>query len=124
MYSGRQAAAGGHVPTGYSDSKLVQALVCQELAGRLARDGRDTRLSCYSVCPGWCYTGLARNLHISPLKKVTCYNIDLETKPEPLNHGKDFALESHFLIIQPLGILNIICSPCSPLLNLSPVSSC
>ena len=55
--------ASGHVPIGYSDSKLMNALFVRELAAR-------QRLKVVCVSPGWCRTNLSRNLNISWARKL------------------------------------------------------
>ena len=60
--SGRLPEPGrrSHAPTGYCDSKLMNVLFTKELASRRAGRG----LTAVSVCPGWCYTNLARHTGI------------------------------------------------------------
>jgi len=53
-------------PTGYCDSKMMNALFTKELAVRL--QGKGVTAVC--LCPGWCYTQLARHVHIPIYKKV------------------------------------------------------
>jgi len=53
-------------PTGYCDSKLMNALFAKELAVRLQGKGVNT----VALCPGWCYTQLARHVHIPAYKKI------------------------------------------------------
>ena len=53
-------------PTGYCDSKLMNALFTKELAVRLQGKGVST----VCLCPGWCYTQLARHVHIPAYKKI------------------------------------------------------
>ena len=56
---GRQAEGKhSHVPTGYSDSKLMNALFVKELAART--QGRGITAVCIS--PGWCKTELSREV--------------------------------------------------------------
>jgi len=55
-----------HAPTGYCDSKLMNALFTKELAVRLQGKGVST----VALCPGWCYTQLARHVHIPVYKKL------------------------------------------------------
>lgn len=67
--NGRKVKPGeksGHAPTGYSDSKLMNYLCCKELAERL----QGSSVTTYCVCPGWCYTELARNVSIGFLAKL------------------------------------------------------
>jgi len=63
---GRQPVPGSKTfaPTGYCDSKLMNALFAAEL-GR-----REPWLRAVSVCPGWCYSQLARHVNIPLYKKV------------------------------------------------------
>jgi len=65
---GRQPEPGSksHAPTGYCDSKLMNALFAKELAVRLQGKGVST----VALCPGWCYTQLARHVHIPAYKKI------------------------------------------------------
>ena len=51
-------------PTGYCDSKLMNALFVKELANR------DEKITTVAVCPGWCNTDLARNVDIPFYKKL------------------------------------------------------
>jgi len=53
-------------PTGYCDSKLMNALFTKELSVRL--QGKGVTSVC--LCPGWCYTQLARHVHIPFYKKI------------------------------------------------------
>ncbi len=46
------------------------SVLFQELAKTLDASGRSSRLSCYSACPGWCYTNLARDLNLGFIQKV------------------------------------------------------
>ena len=55
-----------HAPSGYCDSKLMNALFTRELASRVAGKG----VGAVCVCPGWCYTDLARHTGINFMKKV------------------------------------------------------
>ena len=55
-----------HAPSGYCDSKLMNALFARELASRVAGKG----VGSVSVCPGWCYTDLARHTGINIWKKI------------------------------------------------------
>lgn len=55
----------GHAPIGYCDSKLMNALFVKELAVRT--QGRGIMSVC--LCPGWCYTQLARHVPIPFYKK-------------------------------------------------------
>jgi len=66
--AGRQPEPGSRsfAPTGYCDSKLMNALFTKELAGRTA--GRGVTAVC--LCPGWCYTQLARHTNIPTYKKL------------------------------------------------------
>jgi len=53
-------------PTGYCDSKRMNALFTKELAVRL--QGKGVTAVC--LCPGWCYTQLSRHVHIPMYKKI------------------------------------------------------
>merc|ERR1712013_180944 len=55
-----------HAPSGYCDSKLMNALFTRELASRVAGKG----VGAVCVCPGWCYSDLARHTGINFMKKV------------------------------------------------------
>jgi NAD(P)-dependent dehydrogenase (short-subunit alcohol dehydrogenase family) len=55
----------GFAPTGYCDSKLMNALFTKQLAART-----EGRMTSVCVCPGWCYTSLARSVSIPLYKKV------------------------------------------------------
>lgn len=59
-------AKNNFAPTGYCDSKMMNALFARELGSRLG----ETGVKCVTVCPGWCYTNLARHVKVSFLKKV------------------------------------------------------
>lgn len=56
----------GHAPIGYCDSKLMNALFVRELAVRT--QGRGITAVC--LCPGWCYTQLARHVAMPLYKKL------------------------------------------------------
>jgi len=56
-------AKGGFAPTGYCDSKLMNALFTKELAAR-------TGLPTMCCCPGFCYTQLSRNVSMPTYKKI------------------------------------------------------
>jgi len=53
-------------PTGYCDSKMMNALFARELGTRIS----SSHVKSVSICPGWCYTNLARHVHIPFFKKV------------------------------------------------------
>jgi len=53
-------------PTGYCDSKMMNALFTKELSVRLAGKG----VTSVCLCPGWCYTQLARHVNIPFYKKI------------------------------------------------------
>jgi len=63
---GRQPIPGGKAvaPTGYCDSKLMNGLFASEL-GR-----REPWLRAVAVCPGWCYSQLARHVSFPLYKKI------------------------------------------------------
>jgi len=65
---GRQPEPGSRTfaPTGYCDSKMMNALFAQEFGRRLSGTG----VTSVAVCPGWCYTQLARHVHIPFIKKI------------------------------------------------------
>eukprot|EP01063_Lacrimia_lanifica_P024442 TRINITY_DN32347_c0_g1_i1.p1 TRINITY_DN32347_c0_g1~~TRINITY_DN32347_c0_g1_i1.p1 ORF type:complete len:333 (+),score=79.45 TRINITY_DN32347_c0_g1_i1:94-999(+) len=66
VHHGRAAAPGArsHAPTGYVDSKLMNAMFVTELAAR------QPALGAYAVCPGWCKTELARYVPAQIATKV------------------------------------------------------
>jgi len=66
--TGRQVDSSkrSHAPSGYCDSKLMNALFTRELATRVAGKG----VGAVSVCPGWCYTDLARHTGLNVWKKI------------------------------------------------------
>jgi len=53
-------------PTGYCDSKMMNAVFARSLATRLG----GSSPVCVSVCPGWCYTELARHVNIPMYKRL------------------------------------------------------
>ena len=55
-------------PTGYCDSKLMNALAARHLASLLPPPAHH--VSAYAVCPGFCRTGLGRNVRIPWYKRV------------------------------------------------------
>lgn len=59
-------------PTGYCDSKLMNALTCKHLASILPRS-----VSAYSVCPGFCRTSLGRHVSMPLFQKVVATPIML-----------------------------------------------
>lgn len=69
VYQGRKAdkipdpKQRSFAPTGYSDTKLMNALFAKSLAQKFVD------IEAYSVCPGWCNTELARYLNMSVFKK-------------------------------------------------------
>ena len=52
-------------PTGYCDSKLMNALTCQYLASTL-----PPSVTIYSVCPGFCRSSLGQNVAMSFFQKL------------------------------------------------------
>jgi len=69
FYAGRQrdpSKKGGHAPTGYCDSKLMNALFTKQIAERHGGTG----MMALCVCPGFCYTQLSRNVGIPLYKKI------------------------------------------------------
>jgi len=66
FHKGRVPEAGSrsHVPTGYRDSKLMNALFTKELAVK------RPELTVVSVCPGWCRSELGRHVPLSFAKKM------------------------------------------------------
>jgi len=58
-----EPGAKGFAPTGYCDSKLMNALFTKTLAV-------ESGVSSMCVCPGWCYTQLARYVNIPFYKKI------------------------------------------------------
>jgi len=73
VYEGREDEAKDGkkslIPTGYSDSKLMNALTCKYLANTYPI-AKNSNVSYYAVCPGWCKTDLSRSVDVSFLKKV------------------------------------------------------
>ena len=58
---GREPKTKTIAPSGYCDSKLMNILFCKELVTR-------SRVTALSVCPGWCKTGLGRNMKTNNLR--------------------------------------------------------
>jgi len=52
-----------HAPTGYCDSKMMNALFAREL-------GKRGGVTSVAVCPGWCYTQLARHVKMPAYVKL------------------------------------------------------
>jgi len=52
-------------PTGYCDSKLMNALTCRQLATKLSPNVKT-----YAVCPGFCRSSLGRNVSFPLYQKV------------------------------------------------------
>lgn len=66
-----------HAPTGYCDSKLMNALTCKYLAKAYPNDTppdesveSKNNVRFYAVCPGWCKTDLGRHTHFPFYKKI------------------------------------------------------
>lgn len=62
-------------PTGYCDSKLMNILCSKHLATTVLPDdddddGDDSSVTSYAVCPGFCRSSLARNVHVSWLASL------------------------------------------------------
>lgn len=55
-------------PTGYCDSKLMNALTCRHLAMMLGKTA--PHVSTYTVCPGFCRTSLGRHVSFPFYKKM------------------------------------------------------
>jgi len=53
-------------PTGYCDSKMMNVLFAKELSVKASGRG----VMAVSLCPGWCYTSLARHVDIKFYKKI------------------------------------------------------
>ena len=54
-------------PTGYCDSKLMNALTCRQLAVELQRKEQQQQtntITTYAVCPGFCKSNLGRSVQI------------------------------------------------------------
>lgn len=70
VYEGRKTEMdqGGRIPSGYSDSKLMNALTCKYLAKSYS-DTKDSNISFYALCPGWCNSGLSRDIEMSYFAK-------------------------------------------------------
>ena len=75
--------ASSHVPIGYSDSKLMNALFVRELAAR------QKGLKVVCVSPGWCRTNLSRNLNISWARKLLLAPIALVFTQSAAQGAKD-----------------------------------
>ena len=75
--------ASSHVPIGYSDSKLMNALFVRELAARQ----KGSKVVC--VSPGWCRTNLSRNLNISWARKLLLAPIALVFTQSAAQGAKD-----------------------------------
>lgn len=68
VYDGRQPSEDekkSFAPTGYCDSKLMNALTCRYLATTL-----PSHVTTYAVCPGFCRSSLGRNVNFSLPKKL------------------------------------------------------
>jgi NAD(P)-dependent dehydrogenase (short-subunit alcohol dehydrogenase family) len=66
LREGRQQPEKGFAPSGYCDSKLMNALTARHLAKQL--DG--TSVTAYSVCPGFCQSRLGRYIEVPFYKKL------------------------------------------------------
>jgi len=55
-------------PTGYCDSKLMNALTARQLAATLGKTA--PHVSTYAVCPGFCRTSLGRHVSFPLYKKI------------------------------------------------------
>lgn len=53
-------------PTGYCDSKLMNALTCRYLATLL----HSNKISTYALCPGFCRSSLGRNVDMAWIQKI------------------------------------------------------
>lgn len=53
-------------PTGYCDSKLMNAITCRYMASTFLPPHVQT----YAVCPGFCRSSLARNVNFGLVKKI------------------------------------------------------
>lgn len=53
-------------PTGYADTKLMNALTCRHMSTIL-----PPSVTTYAVCPGFCRSGLARHVQFPLLQKMT-----------------------------------------------------
>lgn len=49
-------------PTGYCDSKLMNALTCRQLAVELHSQQKKQKITSYAVSPGFCFSKLGRNV--------------------------------------------------------------
>lgn len=56
-------------PTGYCDSKMMNVLFAKELSVKASGRG----VMAVSLCPGWCYTSLARHVDIKFYKVTKCW---------------------------------------------------
>jgi NAD(P)-dependent dehydrogenase (short-subunit alcohol dehydrogenase family) len=62
---GRVPEKPSFAPTGYCDSKLMNAFTCRQLATTL-----PSHVTTYAVCPGFCRSSLGRNVTFPLYKKV------------------------------------------------------
>ncbi len=54
-------------PTGYCDSKLMNALTCRQLAIELQKHNqqqKNSTITTYAVCPGFCVSNLGRSVQV------------------------------------------------------------
>eukprot|EP00984_Skeletonema_dohrnii_P014894 scaffold6355_cov99-Skeletonema_dohrnii-CCMP3373.AAC.3 len=51
-------------PTGYCDSKLMNALTCRQLALELHNQHPPSNITTYAVCPGFCKSNLGRSVQV------------------------------------------------------------
>eukprot|EP00956_Cyclotella_meneghiniana_P026221 scaffold56180_cov77-Cyclotella_meneghiniana.AAC.2 len=63
---GRPQSENGFAPSGYCDSKLMNALTVH----RLAKELEGSNVAAYSVCPGFCKSDLGRYVEMPSYKRV------------------------------------------------------
>ena len=64
----KQKKHASFAPTGYCDSKLMNALTARQLAAALGKTA--PHVSTYAVCPGFCRTSLGRHVSFPFYKKI------------------------------------------------------
>lgn len=77
------------VPTGYEDTKLMNALLSTELDRRLKSRKDEPSIGVYSCCPGFCSSNLGRHNKISSWKRslLTPIFFVLQRSPERGSHN-------------------------------------
>jgi retinol dehydrogenase-12 len=67
VYDGRMQSEKSYAPSGYCDSKLMNALTARQLAKEL-KDFKN--VTAYAVCPGFCKSQLGRHINMPSYKRV------------------------------------------------------